>query len=474
MEIMNRLADIVDLINSFLWGYLLIFLLCGTGVYFTIRLNFVQIRYFKAGFNALFKGISLKGDKADKNGMSSFQAVATAISGQVGTGNLAGPATAIVLGGPGAIFWMWMSSFFGMATIYAEAILAQKFKSKDRQGQVVGGPAYYIEQGLNNRWLAKVFAVLCIIALGFIGNMVQSNSIAAAFDNAMGLPHWISGALVATIAGIVIIGGIRSIAAFSEKVVPVMAICYLLGASAILALNYEFILPALKSIFIAAFDPSAVVGGGVGIAIQQAMRFGIARGLFANEAGMGSTPHAHAVAKVSRPEQQGFIAMMGVFVVGVIVTITALVILTSGLKIWHATGETQTYFMGVFSGQGISVTQQAYQYVFGSIGSMFISASLFFFAFTTIIGWYYYAETNVRYLFNSRLAVRIYQALAVCCIFSAALFDVQLVWDMADLFNGLMVLPNLVALLILSPIVIQLGKSADYGTEQLPDMVAAD
>lgn len=455
---MDFLAQWVNRINSLLWDELLIFLLCGTGIYYTLRLGFIQIRHFGSGFRALFGGMSLSGAKADKQGMSSFQAVATAIAGQVGTGNLAGPATAIVAGGPGAIFWMWVSSFLGMATIYAEAILAQKYKSFDKQGHVVGGPAYYIEQGLKCKWLAALFSVLIIFALGFIGNMVQSNSIAAAFEGSLGVPGWIVGVVLALLTGGVIMGGLRSIASFTEKVVPTMAIFYLVGALLILGLNAHYILPAFKAIFVAAFNPQAVLGGGAGIAIQQAMRFGIARGLFSNEAGMGSTPHAHAVAKVKHPEQQGFIAMMGVFVVCVIVTLTALVIITSGVAMWQQGGQTQASFLGVFSGQGIAVTQQAYSYVYGHFGSLFISASLFFFAFSTIIGWYYYAETNVRYLFNSQKAVRVYQLLVIVFIFIASFFHVELVWNMADMFNGLMVLPNLAALLLLSPVVIRLTR----------------
>lgn len=348
---MELLEQLVDFVNSLLWDHVLIFLLCGTGIYFTVRLGFVQVRHFGTGVKELFGGMSLKGKKADKSGMSSFQAVATAIAGQVGTGNLAGPATAILAGGPGAIFWMWVSSFLGMSTIYAEAILAQKFKTKDKNGQAVGGPAYYIEQGLKCKWLACVFAVLIIFALGFIGNMVQSNAIASAFNSSLGVPTWVMGVVMAVVAGVVVIGGIRSIASFSEKVVPVMACLYLIGAFAILAINYEYVLPAFESIFVAAFNPQAVVGGGVGIGIQQAMRFGIARGLFANEAGMGSTPHAHAVARVSRPEQQGFIAMMGVFVVCLIVTLTALVIITSGMKEWDAAGRVGDSFLSIFRGQ---------------------------------------------------------------------------------------------------------------------------
>lgn len=455
---MEFIAQLVNQVNSLLWDELLIFLLCGTGIYYTLRLGFIQIRHFGSGFKALFGGISLSGAKADKQGMSSFQAVATAIAGQVGTGNLAGPATAIVAGGPGAIFWMWVSSFLGMATIYAEAMLAQKFRSKDKNGQVVGGPAYYIEKGLNCKWLACIFSVLVIIALGFIGNMVQSNSIAAAFNSSLGVPGWVIGIVLAVITGVVIMGGISSIASFTEKVVPIKAVFYLLGTLVILVHNAHYILPAFKSIFVAAFNPTAVLGGGAGIAIQQAMRFGIARGLFSNEAGMGSTPHAHAVAKVERPEQQGYIAMMGVFVVCVIVTLTALAIITSGMSMWELGGKTQTNFLGVFTGQGIAVTQQAYTYVYGYFGSLFISVSLFFFAFSTIVGWYYYGEMNIRYLFNSQRAVRAYQLVVLAFIFIASFFKVELVWNMADMFNGLMVLPNLVALILLSPIVIKMSK----------------
>lgn len=455
---MEFIAQLVNQVNGLLWDELLIFLLCGTGIYYTLRLGFIQIRHFGSGFKALFGGISLSGAKADKQGMSSFQAVATAIAGQVGTGNLAGPATAIIAGGPGAIFWMWVSSFLGMATIYAEAMLAQKFRSKDKNGQVVGGPAYYIEKGLNCKWLACIFSVLVIIALGFIGNMVQSNSIAAAFNSSLGVPGWVIGIVLAVITGVVIMGGISSIASFTEKVVPIKAVFYLLGTLVILVHNAHYILPAFKSIFVAAFNPTAVLGGGAGIAIQQAMRFGIARGLFSNEAGMGSTPHAHAVAKVERPEQQGYIAMMGVFVVCVIVTLTALAIITSGMSMWELGGKTQTNFLGVFTGQGIAVTQQAYTYVYGYFGSLFISVSLFFFAFSTIVGWYYYGEMNIRYLFNSQRAVRAYQLVVIAFIFIASFFKVELVWNMADMFNGLMVLPNLVALILLLPIVIKMSK----------------
>lgn len=461
---MHTLEIIVNFTNKLLWDYLLIILLCGIGIYYTIRLRFIQILRFKTGFSMLFRGVSLSGEKAGKEGMSSFQAVATAIAGQVGTGNLAGLATAIIAGGPGAVFWMWISSFLGMSTIYAEAILAQKYKSTDRNGQVVGGPAYYIEQGLKLKWLAVVFAIFIIFALGLVGNMVQSNSIANAFYLSFGASQWLVGLCIATLAGLVVVGGLHRIAAFTEKMVPVMVVIYLIGALVVLVINYTFIVSAFKLIIIAAFNPQAVMGGAIGISIQQAARFGIARGLFSNEAGMGSTPHAHAVAKVKKPEDQALIAMMGVFIDCLIITITGLVIITAGMKILAQQGlplsELLT-FMGK-NGTGIAVTQYAYGLIFGSWGGMFVSISLMFFAFSTIIGWYYYSETNVRYLFGSPRALRVFQALVIVMLFASSLFKVDLIWNMADAFNGLMVIPNVIALALLSPAVIEYTRTHVY------------
>lgn len=461
---MHTLEIIVNFTNKLLWDYLLIILLCGIGIYYTIRLRFIQILRFKTGFSMLFRGVSLSGEKAGKEGMSSFQAVATAIAGQVGTGNLAGLATAIIAGGPGAVFWMWISSFLGMSTIYAEAILAQKYKSTDRNGQVVGGPAYYIEQGLKLKWLAVAFAIFIIFALGLVGNMVQSNSIANAFYLSFGASQWVVGLCIATLAGLVVVGGLHRIAAFTEKMVPVMVVLYLIGALVVLVINYTFIVSAFKLIIIAAFNPQAVMGGAIGISIQQAARFGIARGLFSNEAGMGSTPHAHAVAKVKKPEDQALIAMMGVFIDCLIITITGLVIITAGMKILAQQGlplsELLT-FMGK-NGTGIAVTQYAYELIFGGWGGVFVSISLMFFAFSTIIGWYYYSETNVRYLFGSTRALRVFQALVIVMLFASSLFKVDLIWNMADAFNGLMVIPNVIALALLSPAVIEYTRTHVY------------
>lgn len=436
------LLSIIKSINEYLWGYILIFLLCGTGIFFTFRLKFVQVRKFKAGFRQMFGGFSLKGDKAGKEGMSSFQAVATAIAAQVGTGNLAGAATAIVAGGPGAIFWMWVSAFLGMATIFAEAVLAQKFKDKDKDGQVVGGPAYYIKKGLGSNGLAIFFSIAIIIALGFMGNMVQSNSIADAFKTAYGIPGWIVGLITAIIAGLIFMGGISRIASVTEKLVPFMALLYIIGSLIIIFINYKMIIPAFQMIFVGAFNPTAATGGLIGVGVKQAMRYGVARGLFSNEAGMGSTPHAHAVAKVKHPAQQGFVAIVSVFIdTFIILTLTALVIFTTGCI--DSTGVKL---------KGIALTQEAFSRGFGDFGYTFIAICLFFFAFSTIVGWYFFGESNVRFLFGTK-GLTPYRMLVVFFVFLGSILKVDLVWELADTFNGLMVIPNLIAVLGLSALV---------------------
>lgn len=460
---METVLQVVKSIQGFLWDYLLIFLLGGVGIFFTLTLKGVQIRRFIPGLREMFSGFSLKGKKAGKHGMSSFQAVMTAIAGQVGTGNLAGAATALVMGGPGAVFWMWVSAFLGMATIYAEALLAQKFKTTDESGQVVGGPAYYIEIGLHCKWLARIFSVLLILALGFTGNMVQSNSITAAFQTSFGLPTWIGGLLVALLVSVILLGGIKRIASFTEKVVPVMAGLYLIGGLIVLGIHYDRILPAFSMIFQSAFHPAAAFGGVAGYTVMKSLKFGVARGLFSNEAGMGSTPHAHAVAQVRRPEQQGHVAIVSVFFdTFVVLTITALVILTSGV------------LPGMISETaGINVTQAAFTNTLAGFGGPFIAVCLLFFAFSTIISWYYYGETNVRYLFHNRKAVTVYKVLVIGAVFVGSLFQSDLVWNLSDVFNGLMVIPNLAALVLLCPVVFAMSREdkshplRGYAREQL-------
>ena len=445
---MEIISQIVDAVNGVLWGWLLLFLLCGTGIFYTIRLRFIQVRKLPHAFRRLFSNISLHGESADHTGMSSFQALATAVAAQVGTGNIAGAATAIAAGGSGAIFWMWLSAFFGMATNYSEAVLAQKYKTTNERGETVGGPAYYIRAaftGTFGRFLAGFFSVAIILALGFMGNMVQSNSIGAAFSTAFGLPPVLVGIVVAAISAAIFIGGAKRIAWVMEKLVPLMALLYVGGCLIIIFANITALPGAFKTIFVMAFDPQSAGGGALGITVREAMRYGVARGLFSNEAGMGSTPHAHALAKVAHPDDQGMMAMMGVFIdTFVVLTCTALVIVITGE--WNC-GST-----------GTELAQIAFDTVFGSFGNIYIAVCLFFFAFSTIIGWYFFGEANVKALFGAKY-VKIYAAVVVLFIVIGSGLKVNLVWNMSDMFNGLMVLPNLIGLLALSGVVVAIAKS---------------
>lgn len=450
VEFMDMLTNWVQGFNSFLWGTLfLIPLLVGTGIFYTFRLKFVQIRKFPLAVKYLCGGATLFGKKADKTGMSSFQALTTAIAAQVGTGNVAGTATAMVMGGAGAIFWLWCAAFFGMATIFAEAVLAQVYKTYDKEGHVVGGPAYYMTLGLGEkaRPLAVFFAIAIIIALGFIGNMVQSNTIAVAFNSAFHIPQWIVGCVVALLAILVFVGGMARIAGLTEKLVPAMAALYIIGGTYVLIVHGSQIIPCFNEILQAAFTPEALYGGGVGVSIQMAMRYGVARGLFANEAGMGSTPHAHAVAKVDHPCHQGLVAIFGVFTTLVIITFTAMVILVSGVFKAGKLG-----LDGVANPTGIKLTQMAYSVDMGTVGLSFVAICLFFFAFSTIVGWYFFGAQNVRFLFGEN-AVKTYRIFVTCFVLLGSFLEVTLVWELADLFNGLMVVPNLIALWLLNKVV---------------------
>ena len=443
---MDQLAVLVSDISGFVWNNLLLYLLVLTGVLFSIRTRFVQVRHLGTGFKRMFGSFSLNGKKADHEGMSSFQALTTAIAAQVGTGNITGCATALASGGPGAIFWMWLSAFFGMSTIYSEAVLAQKYKTVGEDGHVTGGPIYYIKarfKGGFGTFLAGFFSIAIIFALGFAGNMVQSNSIGDSFYNAFGISPLIVGVICAAIAAFIFLGGVKRIASVTEKLVPVMALFYILGCTVILVINHAALIESIKSIFIGAFQPQALAGGIAGVTVKEAMRYGVARGLFSNEAGMGSTPHAHALAKVKKPQDQGIIAMVGVFIdTFIILTLTALVILTSGALSTGATGSV--------------LAQTAFNQAFGQFGSVFIAICMLFFAFSTIIGWYFFGEVNVKALFGKK-AVKIYAALVVVCVILGSSLKVDLVWNLSDLFNGLMVFPNLIALIALSGVVAKMS-----------------
>jgi len=402
-------------------------------------LRFLQVTKLGLAFKQIF---STDSSDSQAEGMSPFQSLSTAIAAQVGTGNLAGVATAIAVGGPGSIFWMWISGFFGMGTIFAEAVLAQLF-NEERDGELTGGPAYYIRNGLNNKFLAGFFAISIVLALGIMGNMVQSNSIAAV-KNVVPIPSLVLGIIIATLAALVLAGGVSRIGAFTEKVVPFMAAFYILGGIIIVVLNADQLIPALKMIVYGAFNPQAATGGFIGATVKETVRYGIARGLFSNEAGMGSTPHAHAVAKVKHPVQQGMVSILGVIVdTGVVCTITALVILTTGA---FETGLT-----------GAELTQEGFRLGFsfmGDFGTTFIAVCLFFFAFSTIIGWYFFGEQNIKYLFGAK-GILGYKMVVLAGIIIGPLLDVELVWSLADSFNALMVVPNLIALVGLTGLVVK-------------------
>lgn len=446
---MDVITNLVAKGNSFLWSFLLIVLLCGTGIYYTIRLRFIQVRKFGEGWKLVFGHLSLNGEKHEKGEMTPFQSIATAIAAQVGTGNLAGAATALLGGGPGAIFWMWVSAFFGMSTIYAEATLAQNFKT-EVNGEVTGGPVYYIKaafKGTLGKVLAGLFAIFIVLALGFMGNMVQANSIGAAFTEAFGafnitISPVVIGVIVAAVAAFVFLGGTQRLASVVEKVVPIMAGVYIVGSLILIIMNIANLPAAIKMIFVGAFDPQAVLGAGAGIAVKEAIRFGVARGLFSNEAGMGSTPHAHARATAENPHKQGICAMISVFIdTFVILNLTVFSVLTTG---------------ALESGKnGTALTQAAFMRGFGTFGIVFVAVCLLFFAFSTILGWHFFGLINAKYLFGDG-AAKIYSLLVVVCIIIGSALKLELVWDLADFFNGLMVIPNAMALLALSGLVVKI------------------
>lgn len=466
---MDVITNLVAKGNSFLWSFLLIVLLCGTGIYYTIRLRFIQVRKFGEGWKLVFGHLSLNGEKHEKGEMTPFQSIATAIAAQVGTGNLAGAATALLGGGPGAIFWMWVSAFFGMSTIYAEATLAQNFKT-EVNGEVTGGPVYYIKaafKGTLGKVLAGLFAIFIVLALGFMGNMVQANSIGAAFTEAFGafnitISPVVIGVIVAAVAAFVFLGGTQRLASVVEKVVPIMAGVYIVGSLILIIMNIANLPAAIKMIFVGAFDPQAVLGAGAGIAVKEAIRFGVARGLFSNEAGMGSTPNAHAQANVAHPCQQGQVAIVSVFIDTILVlNMTAFVII--GTKMLEP--GSPAYVDGKLL-DGIALTQTAFNSAFGSFGSIFIAICMLFFAFSTILGWYFFGETNVKYLFGEK-AVKPYIAFVCLFIVLGSLMKVSTIWNMSDCFNSLMVVPNVIGLFALTGVVKKTYK--DYRTNFLPN-----
>ena len=454
---MDALLKIVQTINACLSDYILIILLIGTGLYFTIRTRFVQVRCFGEGMRKVFGNLNMNGGK-QKSGLSSFQALTTAIAAQVGTGNIVGACGAILIGGPGAIFWMWIIAFFGMATIYAEAVLAQKTRVVHEDGAVAGGPVYYIKTAFKGKFgafLAVFFAVAIILALGFMGCMVQSNSISAACNTAFGIPAWVTGLIISLLAALIFIGGLQRIGAVTEKLVPIMAALYFVGGIIVLAVRVKYIPETFGMIFRYAFQPNAIIGGTIGFAIKQAISQGAKRGLFSNEAGMGSTPHAHAMANVKEPHDQGVVAMIGVFIdTFIVLTITALVVIST---LYAGNG-----ILASGAADGVSkanMAQLAFGSVFGSgAGSAFVAICLLFFAFSTIIGWNLFGRINMNYLFGKKSNL-IYSVIAVAFIFLGSLLSNDLVWELTDMFNNIMVIPNVIALIALGGLVAAEAKA---------------
>ena len=451
------LYPIVCDINTYLSNYILVFLLLGVGLWYSIKTRFVQLRCFKEGWNSVFGNLSLRGKKHD-SGMSSFQALATAIAAQVGTGNIVGASGAILTGGPGAIFWMWIIAFLGMATIYAEATLAQETRIVEKDGNVKGGPVYYITtafKGGFGKFLAGFFAVAITLALGFFGCMVQSNSIGSTMQTAFGVPSWIVGIVLVAICAFIFLGGVQRLASVTEKVVPIMAAIFLLGGLIVLIVRIKYVPATIGMIFKYAFQPQAIIGGGFGYAIKTAISQGAKRGLFSNEAGMGSTPHAHALANVDCPHDQGVVAMIGVFIdTFVVLTLNALVIIST---LYTADGPLASGYVGDVTGVlgKANLAQTAFGVVFGeSAGNMFVAVCLFFFAFSTILSWNLFGKINVAYLFGKKSTV-VYTVLALVFIFLGTMMSNDLVWELSDMFNNLMVIPNAVALFALTSLVVK-------------------
>ena len=456
-SIESALFPIVTKINEYLSNYILVFLLLGVGLWYSIKTRFVQLRCFKEGWNSVFGNLSLRGKKHD-SGMSSFQALATAIAAQVGTGNIVGASGAILTGGPGAIFWMWIIAFFGMATIYAEATLAQETRIVEKDGNVKGGPVYYITtafKGGFGKFLAGFFAVAITLALGFFGCMVQSNSIGSTVQTAFGVPSWIVGIVLVAICAFIFLGGVQRLASVTEKVVPIMAAIFLLGGLIVLIVRIKYVPATIGMIFKYAFQPQAIIGGGFGYAIKTAISQGAKRGLFSNEAGMGSTPHAHALANVDCPHDQGVVAMIGVFIdTFVVLTLNALVIIST---LYTADGPLASGYVGDVTGVlgRANLAQTAFGVVFGeSAGNMFVAVCLFFFAFSTILSWNLFGKINVSYLFGKKSTV-VYTVLALVFIFLGTMMSNDLVWELSDMFNNLMVIPNAVALFALTSLVVK-------------------
>lgn len=443
---MAAIESFISAINGVVWGPMMLVLILGVGLFLSIGLKLMPILKIGTGFRLLWGGRTAGAGDEKEGEIPPFQALMTAMSATVGTGNIAGVATAIFLGGPGALFWMWITALIGMATKYSEAVLAVKYRETDAKGQHVGGPMYYIKNGLgkNWAWMGVMFAIFGAVAGFGIGNTVQSNSVADVLQANFSIPTWLSGVIMMTLVGAVILGGIKRIGHVAGALVPFMALSYLIAGLVVLAINAHLLPQALELIFVHAFSPIAAQGGFAGAAVWAAIRFGVARGVFSNEAGLGSAPIAHAAAQTHDPVRQGLIAMLGTFLdTLVICTITGLVIVSSGA--WTG-GES-----------GASLTSQAFATALPGLGNYLVAIALAIFAFTTIIGWSFYGERCVEFLFGIK-AITPYRVLWIAAIPLGATLSLDFVWLVADTLNAMMAIPNLIALALLSPVVFKLTR----------------
>ncbi|MDX1654876.1 MAG: sodium:alanine symporter family protein [Candidatus Competibacteraceae bacterium] len=440
---MEAFENFLNTLSGIVWGPFMLILILGTGVYLTYVLGLLPQRKLGYGFKMLWSGRKVTAEEGD---ISPFNALMTALSATVGTGNIAGVATAIFLGGPGAVFWMWLTALVGMATKYGEAVLAVRYREKDELGNYVGGPMYYIKNGLGAKWkwLAFLFALFGTIAAFGIGNTIQANSVADALDNSFGVPHWITGVVMAVFVYLVIMGGIRRIGEVAGKLVPLMAIVYVVGALVIIFMNIGELPGALWLIISDAFTGTAAAGGFAGAGVMAAIRFGVARGVFSNEAGLGTAPIAHAAARTKDPVRQGVIGMLGTFIDTIVIcSMTALVIIMTGE--WTS-GET-----------GAALTANAFHTGLPGPGDWVVTFGLVIFAFTTLIGWSYYGERTAEYLFGAKV-IKPYRILWVVAVPIGSMANLGMLWLIADVLNALMAIPNLIALLLLSGVIVTVSR----------------
>lgn len=443
-------SSIIASVNDFVWGPIMLALLVGTGVFLTIRLKFLPWRNLGYALKSVFAKQDKAAEARDKGDISPFQSLMTALAATIGTGNIVGVATAMVLGGPGALVWMWISALFGLSTKYGESVLAVKYRETNEKGEMCGGPMYALKNGFKNKTIGKIlaflFSLFAVIASFGIGNMTQANSISGAMNSTFGVPTWVTGIVITVLAIVVLLGGIKSIGKVCATLVPFMAVFYFLGGIIVIAINFQNVPDGLVQIFSMAFSAQAMAGGVGGTVIASALRYGVARGVFSNEAGLGSAPIAAAAAKTDHPSRQGYINMTGTFFDTIIVcSVTGVVIASSGaLGTTDASGAVLT---------GVNLTIAAFSSGLGVAGSWLVTIGIALFAFSTILGWEYYGEKSLEYLVNHQVVTKIYRFVFALIAFVGATMTLQTVWDFSDTMNGLMAIPNLICLLVLNKVI---------------------